>query len=82
MENETDHTHYYESLVDMFASEGWKAFLEDWKTGEEFDVDYDKCESTKDFWKTKGMKQVYDRLTGYEEFIRNGFEAYEDVKTL
>ena len=82
MGSETDHTHYYESLIDMFATEGWRAFIEDMEAGVEHDVNFDKCEDADEFWKTKGKKEVYDKLTNYEDFIRKGFEAYEDAKTL
>ena len=66
---------YYESLVDMFATEGWRALMEDMTAGAEI-VNLDSCTTTDDFLRAKGKKEIYDRLLGYEDFIRDGFEAF------
>jgi len=73
-----DYTAYYESLVDLFASTGWHAFVEDMQAGAD-QIKLENCNSTEEFWKAKGAYEVFNRMLGYEDFIRQGFEEYENA---
>jgi len=77
----SSHQEYYETLIDLFATPGWATFVEDMEAGAAQQT-LDLCTTTEDFLRAKGRKEVYDRMLGYEDFIRQGFSEYEDAENL
>ena len=65
---------YYEDLLDLFTDRGWSTFIEDMQEGAD-QVTLDSCRTTEEFLIAKGKKAVYDRLLGYETFIKDGYDA-------
>jgi len=70
---------YYESLIDTFATQGWKEFNRD--IGESLagliDNSYNECHKSKDWHKRRGEIEQLSRIVNYENFIRQAFESLE-----
>ena len=65
---------YYDSLLELFQSDGWNNFIEDMTASAE-QVTLKSCSSADDFWKAKGREEVFDRLLSYENYIKAGIDA-------
>lgn len=72
-------TKYYDSLVDMFASDGWKEFMSDNSASLSSLVDnaYMDCRKSKDWHKRRGEIEQLSRIVNYEDFIRQSLEQLE-----
>lgn len=67
----------YEAFVEMFATDGWKLFIEgltgDFQAGNNLLAITDE----KDFLITKGRMQLVSEILGFEEMLRLNKEAEE-----
>lgn len=74
-----------DAAIEMFNTQGWKNFLEDSKNTHDAILNAAPASAvTQDQWQyCRGMLDVYQKLTHYEEFVRgllaleehNGLEA-------
>lgn len=69
--------HYFESLVDMFASDGWKMFIEDAKATRETLANIYTIPDGDTLFFRRGELSTVDRIINFEETIRNAFEDFE-----
>ena len=65
---------YYESLLQMFTTTGWDAFKQDMEAGAE-QLNLENCKNADEFWVAKGKAEVFRLLAGYENFIKDGYDA-------
>lgn len=66
---------YYEDYMDLFVTEGWKAFQEDLKAASE-SIDILSLEDAKQLHIAQGKLDVFLRLQNWETAIRN---AHDDL---
>lgn len=72
---------YYDGLLTMFMSAGWRTFCEDMEAGSEI-VTLESCNSSDEFWKAKGKAEIYNRMLGYQDFIEQGYAEAEDAEDI
>ena len=65
---------YYESLLELFSTVGWKNFIEDLEAQAPSLEQIRTIDSEKDLWLRKGQIDILDRVLGYEETIKNSYE--------
>ena len=70
---------YYDSLLDMFATDGWKEFNRDFSDSLRglIDNSYNECHKSKDWHKRRGEIEQLTRLVNYENMIRQSLEQLE-----
>ena len=68
-----DHTFYYESLIDTFATPGWNAVMDDMQDAAD-KLTLDNCKTAEEFWMAKGKAEAYRLMLNYEEQTRIGFD--------
>lgn len=70
---------YYETLIDLFSSEGWKTFILDQESAFEhlvFSASRDCLDN--DSWQyRRGKLDTLNHIIGFEEMIRNSYAAIE-----
>jgi hypothetical protein len=65
---------YYESLLELFSTSGWKQFLEDIGDNLEILGDITTIPDEKQFWFRRGQVEAIQRVLAYEESILAGYE--------
>jgi len=65
---------YYESLLELFSTSGWKQFLEDIGDNLEILGDITTIPDGKQFWFRRGQVEAIQRVLAYEESILAGYE--------
>jgi hypothetical protein len=68
---------YYENLLELFASPGWKQFLEDIGDNLEMLGDITTITDGTQFWYRKGQVEAIQRILSYEETIVNSYEDFQ-----
>ena len=68
---------YFESLVDMFATDGWKMFIEDVTANRETLADVYTINDGNQLFFRRGQLETVDRIINFETTIRNAFEEFE-----
>lgn len=71
---EKDLQEYYESLLELFSTPGWRFFIEDLEAQAPSLEQIRSIESEKDLWLRKGQIDILDRVLSYEETIKNSYE--------
>jgi|DEB0MinimDraft_12_1074336.scaffolds.fasta_scaffold50869_2 hypothetical protein len=70
---------YYETLIDLFSSEGWKTFILDQESAFEhlvFSASRDCLDN--DSWQyRRGKMDTLSQIINFEEMIRNSYETLE-----
>ena len=71
---------YYEDLLDMFQTDGWKQIMVDY--GESLksfqdNSDYD-CQTNDEWQVRRGEMKQLRNLLGYESFIRSSYDGLKD----
>jgi hypothetical protein len=70
---------YYETLIDLFSSEGWKTFILDQESAFEhlvFSASRDCLDN--DSWQyRRGKMDTLAQIINFEEMIRNSYSALE-----
>jgi heme oxygenase len=72
-----DEERYFEAYFDLFASQGWKQFIEDMDGLEESINDLASINDAENFHLRKGQLQIVRRILGFESAIKT---AYQDQK--
>jgi len=68
---------YYENLLELFASKGWKQFLEDIGDNLEMLGNITTITDGNQFWYRKGQVEAIQRILSYEETIVNSYEDFQ-----
>ena len=68
---------YYEKLLDLFSSEGWKQYIEDISDNMEFLQDINTISDEKQLWFRRGQIEALQRILSYESTIKNSYEDFE-----
>ena len=66
---------YYEHLISLFATTGWKLYMEDLEDNLNGLQDVTSIPSTEQFWQRKGQVELLTRLIGYQPLIEQHFET-------
>lgn len=66
---------YYESLLDIFSTDGWKNFVEDIQNISEPMNEVRTLHSEKDLWLRKGQLDILDYMLNYENMIKEAYDA-------
>ena len=66
---------YYEHLISLFATTGWKLYMEDLEDNLKGLQDVASIPSTEQFWQRKGQVELLTRLIGYQPLIEQHFET-------
>lgn len=67
---------YYESLLNLFATDGWKKFQEDMRNSLENLNNIQTVNSAEEFWLRKGQVDTLSFIVNYENAA---VAAYEDL---
>lgn len=67
---------YYESLLNLFATDGWKKFQEDMRNSLENLNNIQTINSAEEFWLRKGQVDTLSFIVNYENAA---VAAYEDL---
>jgi len=68
---------YYENLLDLFATKGWKQYIEDISDNKEILEDITTINDEKQFWYRRGQLEAIHRILAYESTIKNSYEDFE-----
>lgn len=66
---------YYDNLISLFSTQGWKLYLEDLEDNLKGLQDVSTIPSSEQFWQRKGQVELLTRLIGYQPLIEQHFEA-------
>jgi hypothetical protein len=67
---------YYESLLNLFTTDGWKKFQEDMDNSLKTLNDTQSINTAEEFWLRKGQVQTLSFIVNYENAAK---AAYEDL---
>ncbi len=68
---------YYESYFDLFNTDGWKQFVEDFKeSANNFNVRFVEDEASLKF--VQGQLAVMDTIINWEVGVRNAYDSIEE----
>jgi len=73
---------YYENLLELFNTEGWKQFQEDISDNMEILQDITTIPDEKQFWFRRGQIEAVSRILSYEQAIINSYEDFENAQTI
>ena len=67
---------YYENLLELFSTPGWKQFQED--IGDNLDLisDITTIPDEKQFWFRRGQIEAVRLILNYEDTIKNSYEDF------
>jgi len=69
---------YYESYLDLFVTDGWKNFVEDFQMAANDLANIRNVSSLEEMKFIQGKLDVMDRIINFETGIRNTYEDYLD----
>ena len=72
-----DLQNYYENLLDLFTTPGWKQYIEDISDNMEILQDITTIQDEKQFWHRRGQLEAVSRIIQYESSIKNSYEDFE-----
>ena len=67
---------YYETLLDLFAHEGWKLFVEDIQDNADFLNNILTIKDEQDFWYRRGQLEAALRILAYESTIKDSYDDF------
>lgn len=67
---------YYENLLDLFSTKGWKQFQEDISDNMDLLSDITTIPDEKQFWFRRGQIEAVRLILSYEETIKNSYEDF------
>jgi hypothetical protein len=73
---------YFDRYFDLFASQGWKQFIEDMEDNRTLMSDLLTVKDANDLYYRKGQLEVLNRIVNFQLAIENAFEEVtneEDV---
>jgi len=68
---------YYEKLLELFSTDGWKQYIEDISDNIEYLMDITTIPDEKQFWFRRGQIEAAQRILAYESSIKNSYEDFE-----
>lgn len=69
---------YYESYLDLFMTDGWKNFVEDFQLAANELSNIRRVSTLEDMKFIQGKLEVIDNILNFETNIKNTFESYQD----
>jgi len=69
---------YYENLLEMFTTAGWKQYVEDITDNQEMLQDITTIADEKQFWHRRGQLEAVTRILQYETSIKNSYEDFTE----
>ena len=69
---------YYENYYDLFASKGWKQFIEDIEENRSFMSDITTIKDANDLYFRKGSLDILDRVLNLQNGIENAHKEAMD----
>jgi hypothetical protein len=75
-ETDTELEKYYETLIDVFLTEGWKVLLEDFEDSADSLRDVVTCKTEKELHYRQGQLDIIGKLLRFEDGIRNSYEDF------
>lgn len=69
---------YYESYLDLFMTDGWKNFVEDFQLAANELSNIRRVNTLEDMKFIQGKLEVIDNILNFETNIKNTFESYQD----
>lgn len=75
-------TEYYESLLETFATPGWKLFEEDLQKGMENLNNLQNISDSETFWQRKGEVAILQRMLAYREAIIATYEEMQNAESV
>jgi hypothetical protein len=70
-----DTQQYFDRYFDMFASEGWKQFIEDMEGNRELMSDLMTVKDANDLFYRKGQVDVLNRIVNFQDSIENAHKV-------
>lgn len=67
---------YFEALIDMTATEGWKYFVEDIDISIEAVTDIKGIHSLESLYQVKGQLEILERFKNYRTMIENSYKDF------
>jgi len=68
---------YYETFFELFASAGWKQFVEEIDKSKT-DLTLEKADTLESLFHFKGQKLILDNISNYENLIKNSFDSIKE----
>ena len=69
---------YYESYLDLFMTDGWKNFVEDFQLAAHELSNIRRVSTLEEMKFIQGKLEVIDNILNFETNIKNTFESYQD----
>jgi hypothetical protein len=73
---------YYNNLLTLFATDGWKQFQEDISDNMEILQDITTIPDEKQFWFRRGQIEAVQRILNYEDAIVNSYEDFQNAQAV
>jgi fructosamine-3-kinase len=73
---------YFETYMDLFLTDGWKQFKEEFDESFKSLNTLDTLHDEKQFMYRKGQIEVLHRLVNFENAIKDAFEEYNNAKSV
>jgi hypothetical protein len=70
-----DTQQYFDRYFDMFASEGWKQFIEDMEGNRDLMSDLMTVKDANDLYYRKGQVDVLNRMVNFQDSIENAYKV-------
>jgi hypothetical protein len=70
-----DTQQYFDRYFDMFASEGWKQFIEDMEGNRDLMSDLMTVKDANDLFYRKGQVDVLNRIVNFQDSIENAHKV-------
>jgi hypothetical protein len=70
-----DTQQYFDRYFDLFASEGWKQFIEDMEGNRELMSDLMTVKDANDLFYRKGQVDVLNRIVNFQDSIENAHKV-------
>lgn len=67
---------YYENLLELFSTKGWKQFQEDISDNLDLISDITTIPDEKQFWFRRGQIEAVRLILNYEDTIKNSYEDF------
>jgi hypothetical protein len=71
-------TKYFETYMDLFLTDGWKQFKEEFEESFKHLNTLDTLHDEKQFMYRKGQLEVLNRLVRFEDTIKGAFEEHNN----
>lgn len=78
----TELDEYYESLLELFTTSGWKHFEEDLKRSLENLNSLHNISDSETFWHRKGEVSILHTLLGYKDAITAAYEEMQNAESV